>query len=232
MRLVISFLSAVAPALFLARHFYLKDKYKPEPKGLIIKVFLWGIASTLPILLLDLFFPLMRVAEGWPAAARSLFEAFIVAGLLEEFVKFQVVMRVAYSAVCFDEIMDGIVYTIMASLGFACLENILYVVGQSWGMALARALTAVPFHACCSGVMGYYIGRAKFAPSRGEEYMFLLKGLAWAVALHGLYDFLLFISPVFGALYGVLVVPFLLGIYKRLNALMASALREDAGVPR
>ena len=170
----------------------------------------------------------MQIADSWPVVARSFFEAFFVAGFLEEFVKFQVVMWLAYSNIHFDEIMDGIVYTIMASLGFACLENILYVVGQSWGMALARALTAVPFHACCSGIMGYYIGRAKFAASREQEKRFLLQGLAWGVALHGVYDFLLFISPVFGALYGVLIVPFVLWIYKRLNAFIHSAVREDS----
>jgi RsiW-degrading membrane proteinase PrsW (M82 family) len=58
--------------------------------------------------------------------------------------------------------MDGVVYGAVASLGFATLENILYVTPNGFAVAAARAFTAVPGHALLGVIMGYYVGRAKF----------------------------------------------------------------------
>ncbi len=100
----------------------------------------------------------------------------------------------------FDEVMDGIVYTVVASLGFACFENVMYVMSGGVGVALTRAFTAVPLHAFCSGIMGYYIGMAKFDQANQKKYF--RKGLFIAILTHGLYDFLLLGSPEFAKLWG------------------------------
>jgi RsiW-degrading membrane proteinase PrsW (M82 family) len=92
--------------------------------------------------------------------------------------------------------MDGIVYAIMVGMGFATLENILYVVIRPEDMTTAfrigwlRMLTAVPGHAIFAVVMGYFIGRAKFV-TQGQAWL-LWTGLCSAVLLHGLYDYFIF----------------------------------------
>lgn len=91
----------------------------------------------------------------------------------------------------FDEVMDGITYTIIASMGFATFENIFYVVDGGFGIAIVRALISVPAHALFSGIMGYYIGKAKFA-TPGKSRNLIWKGFGLAVLYHGLFDFFLF----------------------------------------
>ncbi len=91
----------------------------------------------------------------------------------------------------FDEVMDGITYTIIASMGFATFENIFYVVGGGFGIAIVRALISVPAHALFSGIMGYYIGKAKFA-TPGKSRNLIWKGFGLAILYHGLFNFFLF----------------------------------------
>jgi len=79
----------------------------------------------------------------------------------------------------------------MVSLGFAAFENIIYVMDGGIGVAIVRMFTAVPMHAAFAVIMGYYIGLSKYyhGSARTEK---SLKGLFYAVVLHGAYDFLLF----------------------------------------
>jgi RsiW-degrading membrane proteinase PrsW (M82 family) len=156
-----------------------------------------------------------------------LVRAFVVAGLCEEFIKLCVVKKFAYNNVHFDEVMDGIVYTVVASLGFACMENILYVMGSDIQVAVLRAVTAVPMHSFCSGLMGYYIGKAKFAESKKQERVFLYKGLAIAVFLHGLYNFCIFISAIWGFAFSLLIFPIIIVAFLKLKGKIKMALKED-----
>jgi len=145
------------------------------------------------------------------------FEAFIVAGLCEEYIKLLIIRHYAYYKSSFNGVMDGIIYTVVVSMGFACMENIIYVMNSSWHNAIARGFTAVPLHAVCSGLMGYYIGQAKLAKTKEEEKSLIYKGLWQAVAIHGLYDFLLMYSEAIGTKFSVLIVPLILWTYLRLK---------------
>ena len=87
----------------------------------------------------------------------------------------------------FDEPMDGIVYGVVASLGFATLENILFVFNGGMSVAVSRAFTAVPLHAFVGAIMGYYVGQAWRHPEERRRY--ILQGYGIAVLLHMLYDF-------------------------------------------
>jgi len=82
--------------------------------------------------------------------------------------------------------MDGVVYGATASLGFATLENILYVSGGGWSVAIGRAFSAVPAHACLGAILGYYVGQARFHPERRTSAWL---GLLAATILHGCYNF-------------------------------------------
>ncbi len=224
---LISLAMAIAPALILLAYYYRQDKRKPEPKGLIFKIFLLGIISIIPAILLELALSALEDFVSWWALLYYLFEAFVVAGICEELIKLWVVTSFAYKNVHFDEVMDGVVYTIVASLGFACMENILYVMDRSWTVALLRAFTAVPMHAVCSGMMGYYIGKAKFASEKAEESALMKRGFWTAVGIHGLYDFLLFSIPLFGIVVAFGVIPLLIWAFFALRKKIKTAVSED-----
>lgn len=175
------------PSLVLLIVIYKLDSLKPEPKGTIVKIFILGCVSIIPAFLIEL--GVSTIENAVLPLYRNLFSAFVVAGMVEEGVKLFIVKRWAFPRPEFDEVMDGIVYTVTASLGFAFWENILYGLnGDFFQVFLLRAVTAVPLHATCSGIMGYFIGKSKFKEGSA------LFGYILAVAIHGLYDFILF-SP-------------------------------------
>ncbi|MGC4023033.1 MAG: PrsW family glutamic-type intramembrane protease [Cyclobacteriaceae bacterium] len=97
----------------------------------------------------------------------------------------------------FNEPFDGIVYAVSVSLGFAGLENILYVTNSPDGIAtgIMRMFTAVPAHATFAVLMGYFLGRAKCEP--GKSYL-AWYGLLTATLFHGAYDYFWFISYIPG----------------------------------
>ncbi len=206
---IILMLISIAPIIILLWYFDHLDKEQKESRRFLWSIFLWGVLITfiagaiefvLELLFADLFFvPMVQV----------FFTAFIFVAVTEESLKYWVVKRKAYDHPAFNEHFDGIVYTVVASLGFAALENVLYVMEGGLYIGIIRALLAVPAHALFGAIMGYYIGLARFARHPGEEKLLLGKGLILAIIFHGLYDFLLFtLSPL-----ALFVIPLLLGMF-------------------
>lgn len=227
LNLGVSFLLAAAPALILLRYYYRQDRERPEPKGLVVRIFLFGIVATFVAVPFELLMSLFQGLFADFPLLTALFKAFVVAALVEEYLKLTIVRLFAYRNRNFDEIMDGVVYTVVASLGFACMENILYVMGGTIGTALTRAVTAIPLHATASGLMGYYIGRAKFADSPRRERALINKGLRIAIFVHGTYDFLLFSVPVLGSWPLIGLFPLLIGTFFILRSRIRIAVEED-----
>lgn len=176
---------AVAPAAALLMFVYLRDRYEPEPKRLVAYVFLAGALSILPAVILESGLLSLRPGTG------VLYQAFVVAGLVEEGVKWLAIWLVGYHSPQFNEPMDGIVYATAAGLGFATVENLLYVGAGGVATGLTRAFLAVPGHALFAVAMGYHLGLAKFAPEARRRRWQLAMALVLPVALHGLYDALL-----------------------------------------
>ena len=189
---------AAAPALLLLRYYYRQDRLSPEPKGLVLRVFGFGILAAFAAVPLELLLSAFQNVFAASPILYAAFRAFVVAALVEEWLKLTVVRLVAYRSEHFDEVMDGVVYTVVASLGFACIENVLYVMGGTLTTALLRAVTAVPLHATASGLMGYYVGLARFASDPQAERRLQNRGLRLAVLIHGTYNFLLFMAPSWG----------------------------------
>jgi Predicted membrane protein len=106
--------------------------------------------------------------------------------LAEEFSKYIIVKYYAQPKGAFNEPYDGIMYAVMVSMGFACTENIMYVLRGGTEVAILRAFTAVPAHATFAILMGYYMGKAKFSK---QPKLLNLTGLALATLFHGAYDF-------------------------------------------
>lgn len=194
---------SLAPVIALFTYFYIRDRYEKEPKLLLFKVFVWGALSVIPAILLGLTLhkPLALFFQAG-SPVYLLLENFIVIALVEEAVKFYVVFKAAYRHPAFNEPYDGMMYAITASLGFAALENILYVARGGLTVALARMALAVPAHALFGAFMGYYAGRAKFVPERESYYLFY--ALSIPTLLHGTYDLLLSTQNV---IFVLMVVP-------------------------
>lgn len=139
--------------------------------------------------------------------------AFILVAPTEEILKFLVVKFSIYKNVEFDEVMDGIVYCVASSLGFATIENIFYVFEYGAGTGILRAFLSVPGHAFFGALMGYYIGRAKF--DKPNERKLITLGILFAILMHGIFDFLLFTKTFFALL--VIIVVIILGFLTRTN---------------
>jgi protease PrsW len=193
---------AIAPPLLIAYYIYKKDKYDIEPRKLIIKSFLFGCLSIIPAIILELIFN------------ESLFPnlfIYVMIGiaLIEEGLKYFFLKRYLYNKDDFNEPMDGIVYAVMISMGFALVENVGYVYsnqGIEIQVAIMRMFTAIPLHAACGIIMGYYVGMAKF---NDNKELLLMKGLGLATLIHGLYDYFLFLGE------GIIlsIIALLIGIY-------------------
>ena len=198
---------AAAPAVLLILLFIHLDRKRPEPLSQVTKVVLLGALLCFPAALIELIEAAALGDELIHAQGRVV-EAFLVAALTEEVLKLSVVLVCLWRRSHFDEVMDGILYTVAASLGFALLENVLYSLGHPQ-LGLVRSITAVPLHAVASGIMGYCVGRARMAQTHVVAW--LLLGLALSVVIHGFYDWTVFSGGGFGvappdALRGVVVV--------------------------
>lgn len=186
MSLLFLILLALAPVFIISLFVYFKDKQNKEPFRLIILALALGMLSIIPAIILELignsFFDKMTMFN-------TFIYAFFVVSLSEEGVKFFVLRKFFYRKDEFNERFDGIVYSVMISMGFAAVENIMYSLNHGFGTAIMRIFTAVPAHAGFAIMMGYFVGKAKFATRFRTYYLFL--GLFVAIIFHGLYDFFL-----------------------------------------
>ncbi len=182
---------AFGPGIFWLWYFYHKDKLEPEPTYLVRKAFFFGMASVVPAGLLEY------------AAPSGFLNMVIVAPVIEESCKFLAVLMTLYRDPEFDEPMDGVIYAAAAALGFASLENGLYLYqaymtseGMFHNIAIIRAFLSVPGHALFSIMWGYALGVVKFSEKQyGRRVMAL--GLASAMGSHALFNFICNLGPLF-----------------------------------
>ncbi len=196
-------LLAVAPVLSIILYIYFQDKYEKEPLRLLLFSFLLGaIISVIIVFALYLFTGRLLPVTNEFSIWQQFIQAFFVVALAEEFSKYVIVRYFAQPKKAFNEPYDGIMYAVMVSMGFACTENIMYVLQGGYETAILRAFTAVPAHATFGILMGYYMGKAKFSNNRFKLNM---AGLFLAVLFHGAYDFFLFIRFIPGISIGAFV---------------------------
>lgn len=190
----VAFISAVLPVVVLLYFIYRKDRLNPEPLGKLLLTFFVGCLSVIPASLMEgLIMPLAPPAGSMPVL-NGVFTGYLVAGLSEELCKLLLLLWVIWRSRHFDEYFDGIVYAAFLSLGFACVENISYVMGGSdpMGTALMRGILAVPAHFLFAVTMGYYVSLAKFDPAGRRGHLW--KAFLYPMLLHGTYDALLMVS--------------------------------------
>ena len=209
-------LTALLPIVILVFYLYHKDKNSPEPIGQLFKAFFFGILSVPLSFCISIPFGLIGL---YPIEATTILgsvkTAFWGAAIPEEFAKFLMLWLLLRKNQYFDEKMDGIVYAVCVSLGFAALENVVYLfsnVESYLSVGIARAIFAVPGHFCFGILMGYYYSLAKFYPKTSLKNKFLV--LIAPVIVHGLYDSILFVMDVTPAVSGTLMIVFLIFCHK------------------
>ena len=191
---VLLFLS-VLPAALLIIFIYRQDKYQKEPFKSLFKAFFGGMLSVVftivTVRIIDYTIGLI------PYLNQTVFyDSFITAGIPEELCKFLVFMIFIWNDKNFDEYFDGIVYASFISLGFATVENIMYVMPGGIGTGIVRALISVPAHFLFGVILGYFLSLAKFNSNKKGRYIII--GLLIAMAAHGLFDWLLMFSDRMG----------------------------------
>ena len=180
---------ALAPVIAIISFIYLKDKYDKEPLRHLVVSFILGCLSTIPAIILETSFAKL-LPQNTLDIVNTLLWAFVFVAGSEEFVKYVMLKVYAVKQKDFDEPFDGIMYGVMVSLGFAAVENIMYVIEGGFTVGVLRMFTAIPAHARFGIIMGYYFGLAWQDKKNALRHQ--LRGLLTAVVLHGIYDFFLF----------------------------------------
>ena len=182
---------ALAPIVIILFYIYFRDKYEKEPIKILLLTFVLGAITVVPVIFIEKF-----LSGYWESKfsdthsfSTAAYSAFVVAAFTEELFKFIVFVAIIWRNKNFNERFDGIVYAVFISLGFAAVENVLYVVGNGLPTGILRAFTAVPAHALFGISMGYFLGLAKF--SKQNKGLYMLLSLSVPIILHGLYDFIL-----------------------------------------
>ena len=216
-------LLSAAPAVGLAAYVYSTDVTSSEPLSLLVATFLLGVLTANFAAVLN---GVLRPYFGVLGVVGTVLFFFIVVGPIEEGVKLLAVRLYAYTDERFDSVLDGAVYGAMAGLGFAVIENALYItrelpatelevglglIGAGGGITAVRAL-AGPGHVIYSAIAGYYLGLAKFNPGRRGP--IVVKGILIAAFVHATYNATVGIgSGLIGAVTGVSgLAPFLVYI--------------------
>src|SRR4051812_17053622 len=138
---------AIAPGLAICLYIFSRDKHDPEPPFILIMSFILGMLATIPAVFLEF----LTKSADTGSVSGILFSSFLFVALAEELCKFLPLRYYAFTSSSFDEPLDGIVYSVMISMGFATLENIAYILldksGEGLHIALIRMVTSVPAHA-------------------------------------------------------------------------------------
>ncbi len=184
MKIFTAIILGFLPGIIWLIYFYYKDK-RPEPKKLIIILFLLGFIGVVPAAIIELsleeIFPFLQ-KEVLPIIIIS---SFLIVGLAEEIIKFLVLFKKVFKKSVFDEMIDGVIYGVAVGFGFASSENILAIWKLGEDIIIPRSLSATLLHGITAGIIGFYLSVYKF---RKRKKRVLLKGLVIAILLHGIYN--------------------------------------------
>ncbi|MBE6037682.1 MAG: PrsW family intramembrane metalloprotease [Anaerofustis stercorihominis] len=204
MTLVEDLLIAVLPTFILLMVIKQHDMNEKEPTGLLVKLFIMGMLSVIPAIILEsmVYLPTYTYFQVF-------MYAFIGVALIEEGVKLFMAKIALKRATSFDEVYDGIIYCVYVSLGFATVENVMYVLQFGTSTGIVRAVTAVPAHAVFAISMGYFMGLVK--SGRGGP---VGRFLIWfaPTLLHAVYDFILFTNLDWSL---IVFIPYIAWIYSK-----------------
>lgn len=193
--------AAIAPGIALLSYFYMRNEMSTEPRRTLVHAFLYGAIITFPILFVQF------VLEEEGAFSSTFVSHVLFTSSIEEFFKWLIIIMLILRHIEFDDPYDGILYGAAVSLGFATVENVVYILSFGLETAFVRALLPVSSHALFGVVMGYYFGQGKFSTNnRQKEYIAL--ALFAPLGLHIMYNSIVMLEEYF--LYAILPFMFFL----------------------
>ena len=201
MNIRLLFIIAVLPAIVLLGFIYYRDRKEKQPIKLIILLLALGAGTIIPAAIAEGIGQavLFRKYDSMDMTAGQLFFlCFFIIGTVEELGKYLVTVCATWKSKEFQHSYDGVIYAACASLGFAILENIIYVLLYGAGTGIVRAFTAIPLHCTVGVVMGALYAKAREAAHEqdtGSMIGFLIWAYVVPVCIHGLYDFAVMSVP-------------------------------------
>lgn len=190
MKIYLLFLAILPVSCFMIWIYY-KDKYDKEPILTLVKYFLVGILVSILCIFIELYFNYLNIFNG---LASYIYVAFFVTAFTEEGVKSIILIPMLLREKHFNEKLDGIIYSIFLSLGFATIENIIYLMKEkselTLSLSITRGLISIPTHIMFAITMGYYISKYKFNKENNKN-KYLYFAIITPVLLHGVFDFIL-----------------------------------------
>ena len=219
-------LITIAPSILILLYFFLSDKFK-EPKRLVALVFFLGVLICLPAGILNTF-----VYENFnnnTETVEKLLGSFLGPAWTEELLKLFILYSIVLKRKEFNEPMDGIVYGVVVSLGFATYENYDYVyrLALEWkeygvsqqDVAIWRSYSAVPMHGLNGCLMGFYLGKYVFT---GDK-KFLSYSFFVPFLMHGIYNYYV----QFGVLIVIVQLIFALKLHGELKKMQKNKKKES-----
>ena len=188
---------ALLPGILIIIYIFRKDKVEHEPVSLIVKLVIFGAISCIPAVFAETYMGALAPGLQEGSVAGAIYNAFLVAALCEEVCKYLLLRIGSWRNRNFDYRFDGIVYGVSVAVGFALLENVLYVMDGGLYVALMRGVLAVPLHCFCGVFMGIYYGAAKrysIEGQHGKATTATFKALFIPFLIHGIYDTLAFLG--------------------------------------
>jgi len=179
--------------------YYLRKDLHPEPKRMILNIFLWGALMTIPVFFVQIGLKDLLDKVDTNLVIKNLIYWFLIIALSEEFFKYLVIKVKVFNSPNLDEPLDIMLYMVIAALGFAAVENVLYLFAPAGPMSfnqminrtlivdLIRFIGATFLHTLCSAVVGYSLA-ISFCEVKRKNITLVL-GISVATLLHGLYDF-------------------------------------------
>jgi len=222
--------AALLPAIALLYYIWKKDTQK-EPTSWLVKAALWGVGICFPVAILEMIIKSILFGTGGTPTSLTgtTAMAFFVAALPEESFKLLALWQVLRKNPYFDEHFDGIVYAVCVGLGFAGIENVLYVFSQeNWvSTAIVRSLLAVPGHYAFAILMGYYYSIYHFVDHSPKVAACVLLVPVFA---HGVYDALAMsglVNPVIGGISFLVLIYFCVKMHKVAKTKVLALIDKD-----
>lgn len=181
---------AIAPGLALLSYFYLRNQMDTEPRRTLLQAFIYGAIITFPVLFIQF------ILEEEQTFTNPFFINAVFTSTLEELMKWLIIFAIILRNVEFDDPYDGILYGAAVSLGFATVENVIYLLSFGIDQAFMRAILPVSSHALFGVVMGYYYGKGKFS-SDEIQIRYITLALFAPIMLHFMYNSILMLEEYF-----------------------------------
>ena len=185
---------AVIPGILIIIYVYRKDKVEKEPVGLIVRLLALGAVSCIVAGFAESFASAFLPSFPTGTLEYALVNSFALAAFWEELLKYLALRIGSWRSPHFNYRFDGVVYGVSSAVGFAIVENIMYVYQYGYQTALVRAFTAVPLHAFCGVAMGVFYAMAKKESIQGRSsgFGYTLLALIVPMMIHGVYDTMAF----------------------------------------